>query len=176
MSRMRGTVKFFSVAKGYGFIQAYNHADDIFVHESALQGNQILAKGDQVTFDMAPGRDGRPQAVHIQIVVKAQPTRRDNSYYGRRLKKKDSYAPGAIAGTVVGGVILGPPGAIAGGLLGLASGDKGEEIKATCLRCNGVGRVTSITQKRIGFQCENCRRFWTQANREGLKDSDVDPL
>jgi len=54
-----GTVKFFNNEKGYGFISREG-ADDVFVHYSNIdvQGYKTLDEGQQVEFDVAPGRKG----------------------------------------------------------------------------------------------------------------------
>jgi CspA family cold shock protein len=54
-----GTVKFFNAEKGFGFISREG-ADDIFVHFSNIvgEGYKTLDEGQQVEFDIAPGRKG----------------------------------------------------------------------------------------------------------------------
>lgn len=54
-----GTVKFFNAEKGYGFISR-EQGDDVFVHYSNIQGQgyRTLNEGQQVEFDVAPGRKG----------------------------------------------------------------------------------------------------------------------
>ena len=54
-----GTVKFFNAEKGYGFISR-EQGDDVFVHFSNIQGDgyKSLDEGQQVEFDVAPGRKG----------------------------------------------------------------------------------------------------------------------
>ena len=54
-----GTVKFFNAEKGYGFISREG-GDDVFVHFSAIQGTgyKTLEEGQQVEFDIGPGRKG----------------------------------------------------------------------------------------------------------------------
>ena len=54
-----GTVKFFNAEKGFGFISR-EQGEDVFVHYSNIQGNgyKSLAEGQQVEFDVAPGRKG----------------------------------------------------------------------------------------------------------------------
>ncbi|MDP7384794.1 MAG: cold shock domain-containing protein, partial [Nitrospinota bacterium] len=46
-----GTVKWFSDAKGYGFISR-SDGDDVFVHHTEIQGEgfKTLEEGDNVTF------------------------------------------------------------------------------------------------------------------------------
>ena len=54
-----GTVKFFNAEKGFGFISR-EQGDDVFVHYSNIQGSgyKSLQEGQQVQFDVAPGRKG----------------------------------------------------------------------------------------------------------------------
>ena len=61
-----GKVKWFSNAKGYGFIQAEGSDTDIFVHYSSIQadGYRSLDEGDAVEFDMVDGPKG-PKAEHV---------------------------------------------------------------------------------------------------------------
>jgi len=47
---MTGTVKFFNVSKGYGFITNDETSEDIFVHVSALEGLTIK-EGDKVEIE-----------------------------------------------------------------------------------------------------------------------------
>ena len=58
-TRERGTVKWFSNQKGYGFI-ARESGEDVFVHFSAIQGNgyKTLAEGESVEFTVEQGQKG----------------------------------------------------------------------------------------------------------------------
>ncbi|UCC61563.1 MAG: cold-shock protein [Anaerolineae bacterium] len=60
-----GTVKWFSDAKGYGFISREG-ASDVFVHYSAIQvdGFKTLSEGQRVEFSVEQGAKG-PQAVNV---------------------------------------------------------------------------------------------------------------
>jgi len=62
VERMKGTVKWFNNAKGYGFI-GREDGPDVFVHYSAIQldGYKTLKEGDEVEFDIVEGQKG-PQA------------------------------------------------------------------------------------------------------------------
>ncbi len=61
----KGTVKWFSGAKGYGFIQRES-GGDVFVHFSSIadDGYKSLNEGDRVEFEVKQGEKG-PQAVNV---------------------------------------------------------------------------------------------------------------
>ncbi len=65
----RGTVKWFSDQKGYGFVTPEGGRKDVFVHYSALQGEgfKTLAEGDIVEFDITQGPKGE-QAANVRKV------------------------------------------------------------------------------------------------------------
>jgi cold shock protein len=62
VSRMKGMVKWFNNAKGFGFI-GREDGPDVFVHYSAViaEGYKTLQEGDLVEFDIVQGQKG-PQA------------------------------------------------------------------------------------------------------------------
>ena len=67
--RTQGTVKWFSNAKGYGFIAVENHADeDVFVHFRAIntEGFRTLHQGQIVEFNLVRGKKGY-QAEDVMI-------------------------------------------------------------------------------------------------------------
>ncbi len=62
---MKGNVKFFDSAKGFGFITSEN-GEDVFVHFSAITGDgfKTLDEGQEVTFEIVDGDKG-PQASNV---------------------------------------------------------------------------------------------------------------
>lgn len=66
--RLRGTVKWFSDVKGYGFISQPDGHPDVFVHHSGISGMgfKSLAEDDQVEFDLEQG----PKGLFAKDVVK----------------------------------------------------------------------------------------------------------
>ena len=62
----KGTVKWFSDQKGYGFITPENGSKDLFVHHSSIQGEgfKSLQEGQSVEFEQTEGQKG-PQASNV---------------------------------------------------------------------------------------------------------------
>ena len=62
-----GTVKWFNDQKGFGFITPEDGADDVFVHQSAIQaeGFRSLSEGDRVEFEVVQGQKG-PAAENVR--------------------------------------------------------------------------------------------------------------
>lgn len=60
-----GKVKWFSDAKGYGFIEV-DDGTDVFVHFNDIQGEgfKTLAEGESVTFDIVQADKG-PRAANV---------------------------------------------------------------------------------------------------------------
>ncbi|CAN7599972.1 cold-shock protein [Devosia sp. Root413D1] len=66
---INGTVKFYNSTKGFGFISPADGSKDAFVHATALEASGIsgLAEGQQVTYDLQSGRDGKLSATNLQL-------------------------------------------------------------------------------------------------------------
>ena len=65
-----GTVKWFSSDKGYGFITQDDGGKDVFVHHSAIRGEESkrLAEGARVEYEVEEGPKG-PQARDVRAVA-----------------------------------------------------------------------------------------------------------
>ena len=60
---VKGTVKWFNEAKGFGFLRQES-GEDVFVHFSAISGDgfKTLAEGQAVEFDVVEGAKGKQAA------------------------------------------------------------------------------------------------------------------
>ena len=64
-----GSVKWFNMAKGFGFIAPDGGGPDVFVHVSAVErsGMNGLKEGQQVSFDIENDpRKNKPSAINIK--------------------------------------------------------------------------------------------------------------
>lgn len=71
-TKIKGTVKWFDVRKGFGFIEAED-GKDFFVHFSGISNGRHyngLEEGDQVEFDLEDTQKG-PKAVNVNMTVAA---------------------------------------------------------------------------------------------------------
>jgi cold shock protein len=65
----RGTIKWFSGSKGFGFIAPEGGGADLFVHQSEIDGYNFQGIPDDqaVEFEIGEGRKG-PQAVSVRVL------------------------------------------------------------------------------------------------------------
>lgn len=66
---LEGTVKWFNVAKGYGFITGADETD-VFVHYSAIdsEGFKKLEEGQKVSYEVVDGEKG-PTAANVKVIA-----------------------------------------------------------------------------------------------------------
>lgn len=70
---VKGTVKWFSRDKGYGFITSQDdgHEGDLYFHVKDIQGATLPNNGDSVEFDVVTAQKGS-KAVRVVIVQRQQ--------------------------------------------------------------------------------------------------------
>ncbi len=65
---MRGRVKLWNAERGFGFVACENEPD-VFCHIRQVEGDyEASDRGDEVEFEVAPGRDGRPVATKVKVI------------------------------------------------------------------------------------------------------------
>jgi CspA family cold shock protein len=63
---MKGKVKMFNAARGFGFITGED-GKDVYVHTTAVQDGATLAIGDNVEYDVESGERG-PRAKNVKKI------------------------------------------------------------------------------------------------------------
>ncbi len=65
-----GTVKWFNMGKGYGFIEPEDSSKDVFVHISAVEsaGLNSLSEGQKVSYELQPGKNGKSSAENLSVI------------------------------------------------------------------------------------------------------------
>jgi cold shock protein len=64
-----GTVKWFNVTKGYGFIEPQDGGRDVFVHITAMHdaGIAALREGQTVFYELRTDSHGKVSAANLEI-------------------------------------------------------------------------------------------------------------
>jgi len=65
-----GTVKFFNITKGFGFIGPDDGSKDVFVHISAVERSGLgsITENQKLSYEVERGNDGRSSAVNLKAV------------------------------------------------------------------------------------------------------------
>lgn len=66
---LSGVVKCYYPDKGFGFIKPGDGSPDAFVHATVVKaaGVEELTEGDEVSFEVGPGKNGKPRALSIKL-------------------------------------------------------------------------------------------------------------
>ncbi|KAF2975677.1 hypothetical protein EK904_014148 [Melospiza melodia maxima] len=116
-TKVLGTVKWFNVRNGYGFINRNDTKEDVFVHQTAIKKNnprkylRSVGDGETVEFDVVEGEKGAeaanvtgPDGVPVEGSRYAADRRRyRRGYFGRRRGPPRSGAEGEIKDGVTEG-------------------------------------------------------------------------
>jgi len=63
---MEGTVNWFNIKKGYGFVKGEDETD-YFVHYTSIPNGVVLKEGDKISFEVKSTERGN-QATNIELV------------------------------------------------------------------------------------------------------------
>ena len=65
-----GTVKWFNIKRGYGFIQPEDGSNDVFVHISAVERSDLgkLQEGQKLGYELEKSEQVKISAVSLQTV------------------------------------------------------------------------------------------------------------
>ena len=69
--RQQGKIKFWNVARGYGFVVPDDGGEDVFVHiTNLIDGIDELQRDQRIEFGVRPSskNDGRFEAVGVEVV------------------------------------------------------------------------------------------------------------
>ena len=61
----QGTVKWFNINKGFGFILPEKGGKDVFVHVTGL-ANGAITEGQKVAYDLGQDREGKTVATNVR--------------------------------------------------------------------------------------------------------------
>ncbi|XP_065001840.1 cold shock domain-containing protein 4-like [Musa acuminata AAA Group] len=156
--RMKGKVKWFNGAKGFGFITPDSGGEDLFVHQSSIKadGFRTLADGEDVEFSVAEGDDGRTKAVDV-TAPDGGAVQGNGGRSGRGGRGGYGFNDRGGQGGGGGGracYVCGEAGHMARDCYQGGSGGGGGG--RACYNCGGTGHMARDCQQGGGGACYNC--------------------
>jgi len=103
MSKVIGTVKWFSNRKGFGFIEPKDGGEDTFVHQTSIQAEEgeyrTLAEGMEVEYGIEKEESGKLKAINVTSVGggPVKPPKRDRKRGGAQRKSRGGEEGGEAA-------------------------------------------------------------------------------
>jgi|GEM_PF-1559668 len=87
---------------GWGFIECEAMNRNFFVHFSDIEGTGLrsLDPGDAVSFEIAPGKDGRPKAVRVRRQPAGRPVLRTSRFEAMPRRVRPAFPNGNQQGAV----------------------------------------------------------------------------
>ncbi len=99
--RFDGKLKKWNAERGFGFIAADQGGPDLFVHISAFErGERAPLQGDELSFEVEPGRNGRKCAVRVRSRASAPLRRGMTDRSAARPRSAASRQPSLVSGLV----------------------------------------------------------------------------
>ena len=96
---LNGTLRSWNDERGFGFIAPRDGGREIFVHASAFpRDGSRPTVGESLTYELGPGKDGKPQAMRVRRQALGRPT--DPARMARRRPPR-KLAWGALAGALL---------------------------------------------------------------------------
>ncbi len=172
-----GTLRTWNEDRGFGFIAPADGGRELFVHVSAFpRDGSRPTVGETLSFEVGPGKDGKPQAVRVRRKALGDPSTYPQRTRTTRTTRR-SFVPTLVAALLVVG--LG-----ASGYSAYWSAGKGQAVRATtsdsattapgigtagAFRCDGRTHCSQMTScAEAKFFLANCPGTRMDGNDDGV--------
>lgn len=98
---LKGRIKWFNNAKGYGFLEYEDSDQDVFIHYSVIEGDgyKTLIRGEEVEFELEDGERGplakrvlrgdNPEATVDESLIRSSESGEEGSQEGSQEESKE---------------------------------------------------------------------------------------